>query len=913
VHGKDVLAKTGEYQSDVLLAGIAGFCAAARPAGIDPEAIAARVRALLAHKEAGAAAVGTLPPRPPTFCTGCPERPVFAAIKLMQRELGATHISADIGCHSFATFAPFSLGNSILGYGMSLASSAAVGPNLARRPIAVMGDGGFWHNGLITGVASYLFNQGDGVLIVMQNGYTSATGLQYMPSSNASRHGASGAGAAPGMDIERTLRSLGVKWLRKVRSYGVAGMVATLKEAMRTAERGLKVIIADGECQLARQRRGRADDAGKLARGERVVRPRYGIDDALCTGDHSCIRLSGCPSLTVKPNPDPLRRDPIATVIDSCVGCGLCGEVAHAAVLCPSFYRAELVRNAGRWERTLHGVRRRVIGWLGSRAGEGDSSIGRNPFTPTLSPLGVRTSFAPVASQSLASKVSSPLRPLTILVAALGGEGGGVLTGWLVRAAERLGLPVQSTSIPGVAQRTGATTYYVEIWPVPRGADEPHPVLALAPGIGDIDVMVASELMEAARTVAAGFVTPDRTLAIASTDRSLVMDEKIAMADGRHDSAQLAQAIAQRSHQHILLDMDQIAASAGAMVNAVMLGALAGCGRLPIPLEAFEAAIRRDGKAVESNLRGFRAGVAAARDPAASAPANVLPATAAAALPDFEHAIAALPAAAREVAIEGTRRLERYQDAAYARLYLDRLAPIAAADAQASAGGRLLAETARQLALRMSYEDVVKVAQAKIDPARFERIAVELGARAGEPVTVTDFLKPGIEEFCSILPVGLARAILALAARRNWLDRFHWGMEIKSTSVSGFLRFWLLARLQGLRRRSHRFAQEQQAIAAWLDLVAPAAARSADLALEIVACAGLIKGYGDTHRRGSHNYHRIVQAVITPALAGRLPLGRAIDAIASARAAALADPDGVSLDRCLAAIAGQSESLVAAE
>ena len=169
------------------------------------------------------------------------------------------------------------------------------------------------------------------------------------------------------MDIERTLRSLGVKWLRKVRSYGVAGMVTTLKEAMRTAERGLKVIIADGECQLARQRRVRADDAGKLARGERVVRPRYGIDDALCTGDHSCIRLSGCPSLTVKPNPDPLRRDPIATVIDSCVGCGLCGEVAHAAVLCPSFYRAELVRNAGRWERMLHRVRRRVIGWLWER------------------------------------------------------------------------------------------------------------------------------------------------------------------------------------------------------------------------------------------------------------------------------------------------------------------------------------------------------------------------------------------------------------------------------------------------------------------------------------------------------------------------------------------------------------------
>jgi indolepyruvate ferredoxin oxidoreductase beta subunit len=358
--------------------------------------------------------------------------------------------------------------------------------------------------------------------------------------------------------------------------------------------------------------------------------------------------------------------------------------------------------------------------------------------------------------------------------------------------------------------------------------------------------------------------------------------------------------------------MDQIAGSAGAMVNAVMLGALAGCGRLPIPLEAFEAAIRRDGKAVESNLRGFRAGVAAARDPAPSAAAPVPPVDAAA-LPDFARAIAALPSAAREVAIEGTRRLARYQGAAYARLYLDRLAPIGAADARAAASGRLLAETARQLALRMSYEDVVKVAQAKIDPARFARIAAELGARPGEPVTVVDFLKPGIEEFCSILPVGLARVILALAARRNWLERFYWGLEIKSTSVSGFLRFWLLARLQGLRPRSHRFAQEQHAIAAWLDLVAAAAARSAELALEIVACAGLIKGYGDTNRRGSLNYERIVQAVIAPALADRLPLARAIDAVASARAAALADPDGASLERCLAAIAGQTKSLVAAE
>ena len=360
VYGKGPLPKAGEYASDVLLEGIAGFLQVARPTGLDADTIAEKARGLIAHKAKAAAALGHLPPRPPSFCTGCPERPVFSALKLMQRELGPAHIAADIGCHAFATFAPFSMGNSILGYGMSLASAAAVGPNMQKRPIAVMGDGGFWHNGLITGVASNLFNKGDGVLVVMQNGYTSATGQQYMPSSKASR-----SGDAPGMDIEQTLRSMGVKWMRTVRTYGVAKMVATLKEAMKTAERGLKVIIADGECMLARQRRIRAEDAEKLKRGERVTRARYGVDDEICTGDHSCIRLSGCPSLSVKPSPDPLRTDPVATVVESCVGCGLCGEVAHAAVLCPSFYRAEIVRNATWWDRTLFAIRQRVIGWLG--------------------------------------------------------------------------------------------------------------------------------------------------------------------------------------------------------------------------------------------------------------------------------------------------------------------------------------------------------------------------------------------------------------------------------------------------------------------------------------------------------------------------------------------------------------------
>jgi len=361
VFGKGLLPSAGEYTSEAMLSGLAAFLAETRPTGVDAGIIGKFVGQLVERKREAAADVGSLPPRPPNFCTGCPERPVFGAIKLLQRETGPIHISTDIGCHSFATFPPFNLGNSILGYGMSLASSAGVGPNIDKRPIAIMGDGGFWHNGMITGVASSLFNNGDGVLIVMQNGYASATGLQYVPSSAAHR-----TGSTTGVDIERMLKALGVKWLKTIRSYSVAAMVKALRAAMKSKSKGLKVIIADGECQLARQRRVRAEDSSRLAKGLRVVKARYGVDDSICTGDHSCIRLSGCPSLTVKPNPDPLRTDPVASVIESCVGCGLCGEVAHAAVLCPSFYRAELTRNPFDWEMRIERLRQRALAWLGA-------------------------------------------------------------------------------------------------------------------------------------------------------------------------------------------------------------------------------------------------------------------------------------------------------------------------------------------------------------------------------------------------------------------------------------------------------------------------------------------------------------------------------------------------------------------
>jgi indolepyruvate ferredoxin oxidoreductase beta subunit len=507
----------------------------------------------------------------------------------------------------------------------------------------------------------------------------------------------------------------------------------------------------------------------------------------------------------------------------------------------------------------------------------------------------------------------SEARPISILIAALGGEGGGVLTDWIVAAAGELGFPVQSTSIPGVAQRTGATTYYIEIVPVPARELPARPVLALAPGGGDVDIVLASELLEAGRTIGSGFVTPDRTWMIASTGRSYLVVEKMAMGDGRYDNARLIKAIETHAQRHVLFDMEALAKQNGAMINAVMLGAIAGCGRMPIPAEAFERAIRADGKAVDANLRGFRAGLEAVRKvPRGDDKVAADDRRDASALAALEDTIV-MPAAARDVVVAGVRRLAAYQDLAYARLYLDRLAPIRAADARAQADGRLVRETARHLALRMSYEDVIRVAQAKIDPARLARISAELGVKPGEPFTVTEFLKPGIEELCSLLPPALAKPILTAAERRGLTERLHWGMEVSTTSVSGFLRFWLLAKLRRWRPKSHRFHDEQRAIEAWLGRVGAAAGLSRDLALEIAECARLIKGYGDTLKRGSANYRAIETRLIAPILAGRMPLSRGIDAIASARAAALADPEGEALARCLAEVEAQAALSIAAE
>ncbi len=361
ISGKDVFPMAGEYTAAVMQKGIDKFLTQWAPQALE-ERPAPLKRGKRKLEQATKAMQEAVPPRPPTLCTGCPERPFFTAIKMLDREMGPLQVSADIGCHSFATLPPFSVGNTIVGYGLGPASASALNIPHERRALSVVGDGGFWHNGLSSSVVNAVQNEHDGVIVLVDNGYSSGTGGQWIASSRAdmeNRHYR--------IPLVQTLKGIGVRWVRKVRTYNIEESLKTLREAMTTKSKGPKVIVAEGECQLNRQRRIKPIINKWVKGGGRHVRERFGIDDDTCTGDHSCIRLSGCPSLTIKDNPDPLRKDPIATVMNSCVGCGVCGEVAHAAVLCPSFYRAQIIINPSRWDRFVGGLRQQVINSLQAR------------------------------------------------------------------------------------------------------------------------------------------------------------------------------------------------------------------------------------------------------------------------------------------------------------------------------------------------------------------------------------------------------------------------------------------------------------------------------------------------------------------------------------------------------------------
>jgi indolepyruvate ferredoxin oxidoreductase alpha subunit len=365
INGKDMLPMAGELTGGVMRDGIRSFVRAHRPALVPADAPSSsdnRLKAALAMLD------GKVHARPPSFCTGCPERPIFTAMKLVDRETGPHHVSSDIGCHLFASLPPFNIGSSTMGYGLGPAAASAFNvkgtpEKPVKRAISMIGDGGFWHNGLSSSVGNAVFNKSDNVILVVDNGYSAATGGQDILSSHFAQPT-----RATGNTIEKAVRGIGVSWARTINpTYDLKTMMRTLKDALTSREPGPKVIVAQSECMLNRQRRERPLKAQAVARGERVERERFGVDPDTCTGDHSCIRLSGCPSLTIAPNTDPLRKDPVTKVINSCVGCGLCGEVAHAAVLCPSFYRATIVSNPGPWERMKQRWRSAIIRRLQNR------------------------------------------------------------------------------------------------------------------------------------------------------------------------------------------------------------------------------------------------------------------------------------------------------------------------------------------------------------------------------------------------------------------------------------------------------------------------------------------------------------------------------------------------------------------
>jgi len=316
-----------------------------------------------------------VPPRPPGFCIGCPERPIFAAMKLVEEELGQHHISADIGCHLFSILPPFNIGSTTMGYGLGPASASAFNVPTSKRSISVLGDGGFWHNGLVSSIGNAVFNKHDGVTIIVDNFYSAATGGQDIMSSRAQNPR-----RKTNNSIVDAVRGIGAKWVRQIdRTYDVTAMRDALREALTTKEKGPKIIVASSECMLNKQRRVKPLTNAAIKSGERVAREKFGVDEDVCTGDHACIRLSGCPSLTVRQTDDPLKDDPIATIDENCVGCGNCGEVAEAAALCPSFYRAEIVHNPNPFDRWLERVRASVIGWLEQRRNRGRVRLSGEP------------------------------------------------------------------------------------------------------------------------------------------------------------------------------------------------------------------------------------------------------------------------------------------------------------------------------------------------------------------------------------------------------------------------------------------------------------------------------------------------------------------------------------------------------
>ncbi|WP_244314202.1 indolepyruvate oxidoreductase subunit beta family protein [Pannonibacter tanglangensis] len=482
---------------------------------------------------------------------------------------------------------------------------------------------------------------------------------------------------------------------------------------------------------------------------------------------------------------------------------------------------------------------------------------------------------------------------------AVGGQGGGVLTSWIEDVARSNGYDAQATSVAGVAQRTGATVYYVEM--APRG--EGTPVFSLMPAAGDVDIMIAAEMMEAGRSIQRGFVTPDRTTLIASTHRALAVSEKMVPGDGIASSEEVMAAADIAAQRFIHADFDALAVKNGSVISASLFGALAGSGALPFPREAFEDAIRRSGKGVEGSLRAFNAGFAAAQGtlpdevvpPPAAAPGLRGPKRQVEAYQALLDRVRRLPEAAREMAEAGLRKVVDFQDIAYGAEYLDRLDRVAAVDRPPH---DLTREAAKYVANAMAYDDIIRVADAKTKAGRHDRIAREMGAKAGNLLQVTEFLHPRAEEIVSLFPARLGARWAANPDRMALLGRlFDKGKRLRSDSLTAFLQLYILGGLKGWRRRTLRHAQEMAHLAAWLDRALALTPRDYDLAVEVIRCRRLVKGYSDTHARGLSKFDKVLDGA-------RMVEGRpdAADWTRRLREAALKDEEGKALDGALQTI-----------
>ena len=500
-------------------------------------------------------------------------------------------------------------------------------------------------------------------------------------------------------------------------------------------------------------------------------------------------------------------------------------------------------------------------------------------------------------------------RAIKIAIMALGGQGGGVLAEWIVRTGERAGFIAQSTSVPGVAQRTGATIYYIELFPKSEAERKGKaPVLALMPAPGDLDIVIAAEMMEAGRALTRDFLSKQTTI-IASTHRVYAIGEKIAMGEGRQDTDPVRAAVERAAGACVWIDMEQVSQEAGAVISAVMFGALAGSRALPLPREAFEETIREAGRAVERNLKGFSQGFDAAVANAPSVeklatPEKAAPVAAPAVKPLADR-VTALPEGLRDIAFEGLKKVVDHQDAAYGDLYLQRLAKFAAIDS-AKAGGaaffKLSKAVAKYLALAMAYDDVVRVADLKTRASRFTRVREDVRAGDKQIIRVFEFMHPRVEEVCDMLPPTLASAILKSKTARGALSAALWkGRRVATTNLGGFLMLNTLASLKFLRRGSSRYAAEQARIDGWLDLIGATAGKDYALACEIAGLQRLIKGYGETHQRGLANYQRILASLDAVSSAPR-----PAEALARLRDAALKDEEGTALGAALAKLGDPS-------